>query len=79
MRPILPGRDVEDITARKRAEESLRVSEEKFATAFYGNTAAMALTSLDDGCVLEVNDAGEGVSAALLRTARKLRDGVVFA
>jgi 4-oxalomesaconate tautomerase len=29
-------------------------------------------------CVLEVNDAGEVVSAALLRTARKLMDGVIF-
>ncbi|MBO9498958.1 MAG: 4-oxalomesaconate tautomerase [Novosphingobium sp.] len=30
-------------------------------------------------CVLEVDDAGNVVSAALLRTARKLMDGVVFA
>ena len=30
-------------------------------------------------CVLEVNDQGEVVSAALLRTARKLMDGIVFA
>ena len=30
-------------------------------------------------CVLEVDDSGEVVSAALLRTARKLMDGVVFA
>ncbi len=30
-------------------------------------------------CVLEVNDAGEFISAALLRTARKLMDGMVFA
>jgi len=30
-------------------------------------------------CVLELNDAGEVVSAALLRTARKLMDGLVFA
>ena len=30
-------------------------------------------------CVLETNDAGEVISAALLRTARKLMDGVVFA
>jgi len=30
-------------------------------------------------CVLEVNDAGEVTSAALLRTARKLMDGIVFA
>jgi len=29
-------------------------------------------------CVLEVNDAGEVTSAALLRTARKLMDGMVF-
>lgn len=29
-------------------------------------------------CVLEVNDTGEVTSAALLRTARKLMDGVVF-
>ncbi len=29
-------------------------------------------------CVLEIDDAGEVVSAALLRTARKLMDGVVF-
>ncbi|MCL6252244.1 4-oxalomesaconate tautomerase [Altererythrobacter sp. KTW20L] len=30
-------------------------------------------------CVLETNDAGEVVTSALLRTARKLMDGVVFA
>jgi 4-oxalomesaconate tautomerase len=30
-------------------------------------------------CVLQTNDAGDVVSAALLRTARKLMDGVVFA
>jgi 4-oxalomesaconate tautomerase len=30
-------------------------------------------------CVLEVDEAGEVVSAALLRTARKLMDGVIFA
>jgi PAS domain S-box-containing protein len=45
-----------DITERKRAEESLRVSEEKFAKAFYGSTAAMTLTSMEDGRLLEIND-----------------------
>ena len=45
-----------DITERKRAEESLRRSEERFAKAFYGSTAAMTLTSVDDGRLLEVND-----------------------
>jgi 4-oxalomesaconate tautomerase len=29
-------------------------------------------------CVLEVNDAGEVETSALLRTARKLMDGIVF-
>ncbi len=29
-------------------------------------------------CVLEIDDAGKVISAALLRTARKLMDGVVF-
>ncbi len=29
-------------------------------------------------CVLEVDDAGEVETAALLRTARKLMDGIVF-
>jgi PAS domain S-box-containing protein len=45
-----------DITDRKRAEELLRRSEERFAKAFYGSTAAMTLTSVDDGRLLEVND-----------------------
>ena len=29
-------------------------------------------------CVMQVDDAGEVTSAALLRTARKLMDGMVF-
>jgi 4-oxalomesaconate tautomerase len=29
-------------------------------------------------CVLEIDDAGNVTSAALLRTARKLMDGVVY-
>ncbi|HEY0872680.1 MAG TPA: PAS domain S-box protein [Vicinamibacterales bacterium] len=45
-----------DITERKRAEQSLRISEEKFAKAFHGSTAAMTLTTVEDGRLLEVND-----------------------
>jgi PAS domain S-box-containing protein len=47
-----------DITARKRAEAGLRLSEEKFAKAFAANPAAMALTQLADGRILDVNDTG---------------------
>ena len=45
-----------DITARKQAEEELRLSEEMFSTAFANNPAAIALTRLKDGVVLDVND-----------------------
>ena len=45
-----------DVTERKQAEEAQRLSEEKFAKAFAGNPAALALTRLEDGLFLEVND-----------------------
>ena len=45
-----------DITERKRAEEGLRLSEEKFAKAFRGSTSAMAITRLRDGLLVDVND-----------------------
>ena len=48
-----------DITERKRVEETLRLSEEKFAKAFANNPAAVAMTRLEDGIFLEVNDTWE--------------------
>ena len=45
-----------DITERKRIEDALRLSEEKFARAFANNPAAIALSRLEDGMFLEVND-----------------------
>jgi PAS domain S-box-containing protein len=45
-----------DITERKRAEEGLRLSEEKFAKAFRGSTSAMAITGLRDGLFVDVNE-----------------------
>ena len=45
-----------DVTARRHAQETLRLSEEKFAMAFATNPAAIALTRLEDGLVLDVNE-----------------------
>jgi PAS domain S-box-containing protein len=50
-----------DITVRKEAEEKLRTSEEKFAMAFANNPAAMAISELDSGLILDVNDTWVGL------------------
>lgn len=44
-----------DITGRKKAEEKLRLSEAKFATAFRASPDAVNLTRRSDGTYLEVN------------------------
>jgi len=46
-----------DITGRKQAEEKLRKSEEKFSKAFKTSPYAIAITRLEDGRFIEVNDA----------------------
>jgi len=51
-----------DITERKRAEQALRLSEEKFSKAFLGNTSAMAITRLCDGVFVEVNERWQEVT-----------------
>ena len=45
-----------DITERRRAQETLRLSEEKYAKAFAINPAAIFMTRLGDGRVIEVNE-----------------------
>ena len=45
------------ITARKRAEEALRASEERFAKLFHLSPFRMGILRIKDGIVLEVNDA----------------------
>jgi PAS domain S-box-containing protein len=45
-----------DITERKRAEEKLRESEEKFSKAFRSSPNTMVITTLKDGKFIEVND-----------------------
>ena len=48
---------ITDITERKQAEEALQESEKKFSVLFQSSPVYIALTDLDDGCFLEVNDA----------------------
>jgi PAS domain S-box-containing protein len=45
-----------DITERQRAEEALRRSEEKFLKLFQGSPAAVALSRVKDGRLIEVNN-----------------------
>ena len=45
-----------DITERKRAEEALRVSEEKFSKAFRSSPDLVTLSTIDAGELLDVND-----------------------
>jgi two-component system cell cycle sensor histidine kinase/response regulator CckA len=44
-----------DITEKKKAEETLRQSEEKFSAAFHASPDAVTLTRLSDGTFLEIN------------------------
>lgn len=55
------------ITARKRAEEALRASEERFAKIFHLSPFRMGILRISDGVVLEVNESwtkGTGFSRA---------------
>ncbi|NML18902.1 PAS domain-containing sensor histidine kinase [Azohydromonas caseinilytica] len=76
--PALPGSCALlcfDVTARRQAQEELRLSEELFATAFANNPAAIVMSRFEDGVVLDVNDtwlamAGETRAGAIGRSAR---------
>lgn len=47
---------ISDITERKRAEEALRESEQKFSAAFQFAPMPMTITSMDDGRFIDAND-----------------------
>lgn len=47
---------VVDITARKQAEEELRLSEERFSSAFHSSPAGLTITRVADGLFVDVNE-----------------------
>ncbi len=47
---------LQDVTERRQGEEALRQSEERFSKAFHLSPAALSITQLEDGKVLEVNE-----------------------
>ena len=47
----------QDITERKRNEELLKLSEEKFLKAFQTSFSPIIITAMEDGKIIEVNDA----------------------
>jgi PAS domain S-box-containing protein len=51
-----------DITARKLAEESLAISEEKFSKAFHLAPYAVTITRASDGMILDANDSFYAIS-----------------
>ena len=52
---------IRDITERRRAEELLRLSEEKFATAFRHSLDAITITEPNSGLIVEANEGFERV------------------
>jgi PAS domain S-box-containing protein len=56
--PVIRGM-AHDVTERFRAQEALRLSEQKFETAFRASPHAMTLSSLRDGRFLDVNSSFE--------------------
>ena len=47
---------VKDITDRKRTEDALRQSEEKFSKAFFLSPDAISITRISDGIIVSVNE-----------------------
>ncbi len=46
-----------DVTDRKRVEDALRESEERFSRAFHGNPAVQLISRVDNGSIVDVNEA----------------------
>ncbi|MBD1932109.1 PAS domain S-box protein [Trichocoleus sp. FACHB-69] len=59
-----------DITERKRAEEALLLSEEKFSKAFLSSPDSIAISTIKDGRYVEINE-------SLLRTTGYTREELI--
>jgi len=75
--PVIRGM-ARDVTEKFRAEQAMRRSEAKFATAFRSSPNAMTITSLRDGRFIDVNAAFERQSGytrdeVVGKTVRELR------
>jgi len=46
----------EDITERKKSDEALRVSEEKFYKTFHSSPSGMLITRMDDDAIIDMNE-----------------------
>jgi PAS domain-containing protein len=46
-----------DVTERVEAERALRVSEDRLAAAFRASPCSIAISTMEDGRVIEINDA----------------------
>jgi PAS domain S-box-containing protein len=71
-----------DITERKRVEESLRLSEDKFSTAFRISPDSMNINRLEDGMNVEINEGftaltGYTAEDVLGKTSRELNLWVI--
>jgi PAS domain S-box-containing protein len=54
--------EIRDISQRRSAEEALRSSEVKFATAFHSSPDAVIISAVTDGTLIEVNEGFELLS-----------------